>query len=207
MYRRWLLTALALVTSLGAYTVMDCGSFTITLSLQGAEPVACHATLTDGALPGAGTAFWAWVSSFGLLAAVWVPQLTAGRRTAERAAAALTENLGRVFEETPEAGATGSPSAATAEPETGSPEVETEYEAVLGLVRKELSRLTELAVSGAMPPREWLALLVELNGLHNDGLVPTKSFQQLNTELLGLVSEPMARAEGQTATEQALAAV
>lgn len=208
MYRQWLLTALALAASLGAYTVMDCAYFTFTWSLDGAGPMVCQGTMTDGALPGAGTAFWIWAASLGTLAGTWIPRLTEGRRTAERAAAALTENLGRVFEEmTEETPSTTSPTSETSEPDLPVPEAQPEQEAVLELVRKELSRLSDLAASGAMPPREWLALLVELNGLHNDGLVPTESFREINTELIELVSEPMARAEGQSAPEQALAAV
>lgn len=210
MNRRWLLTSLALAASLGGYMVMDCASFTITASIDGRGPFVCHGTFTDGALPGAGVAFWAWMASLGLLAGAWLPHLTSGRRTAERAAAALTENLGRVFDE--KSGETPSPVSqesadGSAKRDRESSDPRPEHEALLDLVRKELSRLRDLAASGSMPPREWLALLVELNGLHNDGVIPTKSFREINTELLGLVSEPMARAEGHSESNQALAAV
>ncbi len=189
--------------------VMDCPSW----SLSGSSGPVCHASPTGGIAPGLGTAVWVWAGSVWTLLGIWIPVLKAETKNVERAVTAFTENLGRVLDD-PHV-ETESPAPETEPQEPAAEKSETtnssppDHEAVLDLIRQELSRLQQLAASGSMPPRDWLALLVELNGLHNDGLLPTEHFKGINTELIGLVAEPMARAEGQPELppEPALAAV
>lgn len=211
------MTILASATAALGFAVYGCPSW----SIDGAAQLICHGSETGGVAPGLGTAVWAWAAAATTLLSVWIPVAVAGRKKLARSTAAFTENLDRVKihhdEETMKAregitarletaqkGSASEKSESIAETsdvynddgrEQAAKDPEKEV-TVLDLVLQELARLEGLAATGTMSPREWVALLVEINSLHNDGVLDTDTFKTINTRLIGLVANPVARAEG-----------
>jgi hypothetical protein len=184
MFSRALLTTASLLVVALALLVLDCSTGSLDLS-AGDALVVCS-TMTDMGLD---SGLWIGLALivFGGLAivAVWVPKARPGTR--KRAQLEVTNSLLH---------------------DVGTQIVEVDEE--ISTVEIKVARLTrrleavEVAVNAAATPsrevtQQWMALLVEANNLHNEGVLGTDEFKSINTRLLDLFSSP--RQEGSSLTE------
>jgi hypothetical protein len=190
MFSRALLTTASLLVVALALLVLDCSTGSLDLS-AGDALVVCS-TMTDMGLD---SGLWIGLALivFGGLAivAVWVPKARPGTR--KRAQLEVTNSLLHNLERLHDVG-------------TQIVEVDEEISTVEIKVARLTRRLeaVEVAVNAAATPsrevtQQWMALLVEANNLHNEGVLGTDEFKSINTRLLDLFSGP--RQEGSNLTE------
>jgi hypothetical protein len=181
MSSRVLLTTASLLVAAIAVLLLDCSSGV--LDLPGDDTL--RLCSTTGSL---GPDFSLW-AGLGLIVfvglaniAIWVPTARPGtkRRAQVEVTASLLHNLERIHD-------------------VGTQIVEVDEE--ISTAEIKVARLTrrleavEVAVDAAATPsrevtQQWMALLVEANQLHNEGVLVTDGFKVINTRLLELFSTP-----------------
>jgi len=195
MSSRVLLTTASLLVAAIAVFLLDCSSGV--LDLPGDDTLRLCSTM--GSL---GPDFSLW-AGLGLIVfvglaniAIWVPTARPGtkRRAQVEVTASLLHNLERIHD-------------------VGTQIVEVDEE--ISTAEIKVARLTrrleavEVAVdSAATPSREvtqqWMALLVEANQLHNEGVLVTDGFKVINTRLLELFSTPRVNTSTHTEPQSTL---
>jgi hypothetical protein len=181
MFSRVLLTTASLLVAAIAVLLLDCSSGV--LDLPGDDTLRLCSTIASlgldfGLWAGLGLIVFVGVANI----AIWLPAARPGtkRRAQVEATASLLHNLERIHD-------------------VGTQIVEVDDE--ISTAEIKVARLTrrleavEVAVdSAATPSREatqqWMALLVEANQLHNEGVLATDGFKVINTRLLDLFSTP-----------------
>jgi hypothetical protein len=181
MSSRVLLTTASLLVAAIAVILLDCSSGVLDLPGYDTRRL-CS---TTGSL---GPDFNLW-AGLGLIVfvglaniAIWVPTARPGtkRRAQVEVTASLLHNLERIHD-------------------VGTQIVEVDEE--ISTAEIKVARLTrrleavEVAVDAAATPsrevtQQWMALLVEANQLHNEGVLVTDGFKVINTRLLDLFSTP-----------------
>lgn len=181
MFSRALLTTASLLVVAIAVLVLDCSSEVF--DLPGDDPLQLCSTMTSLGLD---LGLW---TGLGLIAfvglaniAIWVP--TARPGTKKRAQVEVTNSLLHNLERIHDVG-------------TQIVEVDEEISTAEIKVARLTRRLeaVEVAVDAAATPsrevtQQWMALLVEANDLHNEGVLATDGFKVINTRLLDLFSTP-----------------
>ena len=190
MFSRVLLATASLLVAAIAVLVLDCSSGV--LDLPGDDTLRLCSTMAS-----LGLDFGMW-TGLGLIVfvglaniAIWVPTARPGtkRRAQVEVTASLLHNLERIHD-------------------VGTQIVEVDEE--ISTAEIKVARLTrrleavEVAVDAAATPsrevtQQWMALLVEANQLHNEGVLATDGFKVINTRLLDLFSTP--RVSNSTHTE------
>jgi len=181
MFSRVLLATASLLVAAIAVLLLDCASGV--LDLPGDDPLRLCSTMAS-----LGLDFGLW-TGLGLIVfvglaniAIWVPTARPGtkRRAQVEVTASLLHNLERIHD-------------------VGTQIVEVDEE--ISTAEIKVARLTrrleavEVAVDAAATPsrevtQQWMALLVEANQLHNEGVLATDGFKVINTRLLDLFSTP-----------------
>lgn len=178
MLPRALLTAASFTVAVAAVVLIDCASAAV--ELLGGDPTGICGTaasmgLTGGVWVGVGLLVVAVLA----LAWTWVPTSRPGEK---RRRLSPTRSLERNLSRIPEV------SGDESRPEALSPAQE-----LLANLRRRLEAV-EASIDSDVASREatekWMGLLREANDLHNAGQLNTEDFQEINTRLLDMFTQP-----------------